>query len=232
MKRKNHYETLGVKRTEDEGGIKAAFRQLAKRHHPDLSGAEETRHFQDILEAYTVLSDPELRASYNETLRRRGDLVRKGAGDKRTASSPQSGGVRSPHSSIFSRRGRDPASWFEALFDLFAEESEERIPGSRSPHRARILAVDVELSREEAERGGTLPLWHPALARCRFCGSLGLTDRLDCPTCQGQGVADHNDAIAVRIPAGIADGSVLEVAVSDPGHSGVVLRIHIQLRGR
>lgn len=231
MKKKNHYETLGVRRTEDEGGIKAAFRQLAKRHHPDLSGPGETRHFQDILEAYNVLSDPELRASYNETLRRRDGPVRTGAGDKRTASSPQSGGVRPPHSSIFPRRGRDPASWFETLFDLFADESEERIMGSPSPRRARVLAVDIELSPDEAQRGGTLPLWHPALARCRFCGSLGLTERLVCSSCHGQGIADPNDAVFVRIPPRVADGAVLEVAVDGPVSSGVVLRVHIQVRG-
>jgi curved DNA-binding protein len=63
-----HYETLGVtdKATPEE--IKAAFRKLAKQHHPDLGG--DADKFQQINSAYEILSDPDKRAHYDYMLRR------------------------------------------------------------------------------------------------------------------------------------------------------------------
>ncbi|MEM5789688.1 MAG: DnaJ domain-containing protein, partial [Syntrophobacteraceae bacterium] len=48
MKKKDYYLILGVSRTESTEGIKAAFRKLAKEHHPDKRGPDGTRFFQDL----------------------------------------------------------------------------------------------------------------------------------------------------------------------------------------
>src|SRR5437016_14267728 len=63
---KDLYSTLGVPRTESLHGIREAFRKLAKRYHPDHAGQQRTLKFQEILNAYEVLSDPEKRKRYNE----------------------------------------------------------------------------------------------------------------------------------------------------------------------
>src|SRR5207247_5222414 len=68
---KDLYSTLGVTRTESLRGIREAFRKLAKRYHPDHAGQRGTPKFQEILNAYTVLSDPEKRKRYNDSLARR-----------------------------------------------------------------------------------------------------------------------------------------------------------------
>ncbi len=68
MATKDYYLILGVSRTESESGIREAFRELAKRYHPDRVGPQSTRFFQDILEAYQLLSDPERRKHYNQGL--------------------------------------------------------------------------------------------------------------------------------------------------------------------
>src|SRR2546425_11540095 len=65
---KDLYSTLGVSRTESLHGIREAFRKLAKRYHPDHAGQQGTLKFQEILNAYEVLSDPEKRKRYNERL--------------------------------------------------------------------------------------------------------------------------------------------------------------------
>lgn len=70
MKRKNYYQALGVPRNETPAGIRAAYVQLAKRLHPDLAGPESTSAFQEIVEAYEVLSDPVRRSAYNSELSR------------------------------------------------------------------------------------------------------------------------------------------------------------------
>ena len=61
----NYYEILGVSRDATQEEIKNAFRKLAKKYHPDSSGSPEDKEkFQEIQEAYAVLSDPDKRKTY------------------------------------------------------------------------------------------------------------------------------------------------------------------------
>ncbi len=59
----NYYETLGVAKTASPEEIKRAYRKLASQHHPDKGG--DTAKFQQIEEAYRILSDPQKRAEYD-----------------------------------------------------------------------------------------------------------------------------------------------------------------------
>ena len=64
---KDPYEVLGVKRDADEAAIRAAYRKLAKRHHPDLNPGnnEAAERFKDINAANDILSDPEKRGRFD-----------------------------------------------------------------------------------------------------------------------------------------------------------------------
>lgn len=68
----DYYERLGVSRNAEASEIKAAYRKLAKRHHPDANRGDPQaeQRFKDIVEAYETLSDVERRAAYDERLQR------------------------------------------------------------------------------------------------------------------------------------------------------------------
>jgi DnaJ-class molecular chaperone len=66
--RRDHYAVLGIPHTASARVIQDAFRKLAQRFHPDHAGQEGTRLFQEILQAYEVLSDPAQRHRYNQSL--------------------------------------------------------------------------------------------------------------------------------------------------------------------
>lgn len=68
---KSHYDVLGVSADTPNVVIKAAFRALAKEYHPDGGGdaGADVDRFIELQNAYTVLSDPELRRAYDEELR-------------------------------------------------------------------------------------------------------------------------------------------------------------------
>ena len=67
MAEKDYYEILGVKKTADDAELKKAYRDLAKKYHPDKNkgNKEAESRFKEISEAYAVLSDAEKRSQYD-----------------------------------------------------------------------------------------------------------------------------------------------------------------------
>ena len=67
MVEQDYYELLGVQRGADDAAIKAAYRRLAKEHHPDRQNGcnDKEAQFKAINEAYDVLKDPQKRAAYD-----------------------------------------------------------------------------------------------------------------------------------------------------------------------
>jgi DnaJ-class molecular chaperone len=64
-RRRDYYSVLGVSRDASDVEIKRAFRELARKHHPDVSPQDNGEAFREINEAYAVLSDAESRARYD-----------------------------------------------------------------------------------------------------------------------------------------------------------------------
>lgn len=86
QKEKNYYEILGVRQTCSDADIKAAYRQLARKYHPDLGG--DVTHFDEICEAYKTLSDRSRRLAFDARLR----VLSRGNADGSERRSAPSGG--------------------------------------------------------------------------------------------------------------------------------------------
>ena len=74
----NCYDLLGVSTSANNAELRKAFRQLSKQLHPDttsLPSEEATRQFQNVCEAYDLLSDPVLRANYDLLLKKENNLI-------------------------------------------------------------------------------------------------------------------------------------------------------------
>jgi curved DNA-binding protein len=82
MEYKDYYKTLGVEKKASEKDIKRAYRDLAKKHHPDRNPGDKKAEekFKEINEAYQVLSDPEKRARYDQLGSAYGDWQQRGGG--------------------------------------------------------------------------------------------------------------------------------------------------------
>ena len=74
----NCYELLGVSSSANNAELRKAFRQLSKQLHPDttsLPSKEATIQFQNVCEAYDLLSDPVLRANYDLSIEKENYLI-------------------------------------------------------------------------------------------------------------------------------------------------------------
>ncbi|MCK8600932.1 DnaJ domain-containing protein [Desulfoferrobacter suflitae] len=218
MKRKDYYSILGVSRSATTSGIRAAFRRLAKEHHPDLAGTEKTRYFQEITEAYCVLSRPATREDYNRSLREE---------ERQKSSQPPANRAPSERPAASGRRTpRDIGGDFTGMNDISDFFFREFFGVGTQHGRHRFLDLEVILTPEEAVKGGLLPI--PISESCPRCGGRGQVAIFACAQCSGRGTIETGQSARLRIPPNIRDGTVLEV----PAHplQSRLLRVVIRVR--
>lgn len=217
---KDYYVVLGVPRDESSGGIRSAFRDLARRHHPDLAGPHGAPAFREVVEAYRVLSDPEARRQHDSELSGRSVLGERLA--------PLTGArARGDVHELRSLRERAetirPSA--EALFErVFRNFTGLGIPKAERPNP---LFCDVCLSTAEALRGGLLPIRLPLRRPCSLCHGSGRTAFFPCGGCAAEGHVDREVVIPLRIPPGVESGRRVDVSLEHWGIRNLWLRVRI-----
>jgi len=180
---KDYYEILGVRRDVSEKEIRAAFRRLARKHHPDVNPDNKTAEakFKEINEAYEVLSDPKLRQQYD----RFGHL---GEGWRHAQEAPPGRGFRyQTMSDPDFDAGRNFGDIFDMFFGSRGGTATAQQPGVT---RGVDAEAEVEISLEEAFKGTAREISLTVLESCAACGGTGAgADGSQlCPECRGQGI--------------------------------------------
>jgi molecular chaperone DnaJ len=218
MQKKTYYMILGVSSTETDRGIRSAYRDLAKRLHPDVAGQQATRSFQEISEAYSILSDPQRRRDYNHELSEaeHGEIVT-------APRSPPEPVVRESVTILGNREGIRPS--FEAMYDRFLRNF-TGIGVPKSEH-LESLNFEVLLTPEEASRGCVVPVGVPVFSRCPQCGGSGHDWAFPCAYCRQQRMIENEEQLRIRIPPMAPSGSVFEIPLRGLGIHNFYLRLHV-----
>jgi len=191
VKFRDYYEVLGVPRTATADEIKRVYRQLARKHHPDLQRPADrpkaSERFKEINEAYEVLSDPDKRAKYDALgadWKSGMDFTPPpGAGARRGA--PSDAGWTTVDESSFEGMGDDMGGFSDFFSSIFGRGGARA--GRREGVRVTMPGPDIEAE---------LPVTVEELLR-------GRKRRLS---------LDGGRQLDVEIPKGARDGTVLRLA--------------------
>jgi len=165
------YEVLGVPRGSDDRTIKRAFREAARKWHPDVNDtAEAEEKYKEISQAYSTLSDPEKKARYDQF----GDVGLGGGGP-----GGYPGGVQVNLEDIFD-------SFFGGGMGGGARQQQRN-----GPMQGDDLRADLELDFKKACFGGQEKVRISHLEKCETCDATGIKPGAKvrtCGTCKGSGV--------------------------------------------
>ena len=246
--KRDYYEVLGVDKNADDDTLKKAYRQLAKKYHPDMNPGDKDAEakFKEASEAYAVLSDPEKRKQYDQFGHAAFDGSAGGQYGGFDFSSMDfsdifgdlfggvfGGGSRSSRNSTAPRKGADVSVGVRITF-MEAVTGVDR-------------EIEVTLKDECTECGGTGAKKGTSPETCTKCGGKGqvMTQQRTmfgmmqsvsacpdcrgtgkiikekCPCCYGTGYTSSKKKISVSIPAGIDDGQYVRIREKgEPGTNG------------
>jgi molecular chaperone DnaJ len=186
----DYYELLGVPRKASAKDIRAAYRKLARKYHPDLNPGDKSAEekFKQIQEAYEVLSDTKKRQMYDQF-----GFNTPGPGGVPPAGSGYGGG--SPEDVHFDFGGFDfgggAAGGGTSFRDLFSQFFRGAGAAQARPERDRgdDLEYAIDISFGEAMHGTVKKLSFTRLDTCQVCHGAGVApgDEKTCPTCGGSG---------------------------------------------
>jgi molecular chaperone DnaJ len=213
---KDFYKELGVSSDASEKDIKAAYRKLASKFHPDKNPAGADR-FKAVSEAYSILSDPDKKKEYDET---RSLFANGGFGRGRFSGGGGNfggfggDGAEFNLNDLFDAAGQTGGANIGDLFGgLFGRGAQQ--PRPSRPRRGNDLETETGLSFMEATKGVAMPLRLTSPAPCTNCHGSGArpgTSPKVCDECNGTGVTTRTRTINVRIPPGVEDGQRIRLA--------------------
>lgn len=233
------YEILGVSKGASDDEIKKAFRQQAKKYHPDLNpdNKEAEEKFKEVNEAYEILSDPEKKSRYDQ-FGYAGVDPSYGQGQGGFGGAGGFGGFGGGFGDIFDtffgggfgggsntnapRQGSD----IEITADITFEEAAFGVKKELSFKRIEVCSECNGSGAAKGTQPETCPECHGTgqikrmrqtmlgnmmtQSPCTRCGGKGKIVKTPCSACNGQGRAQKNKKIRLDIPEGIDNGQYLQ----------------------
>lgn len=232
----DHYAVLGVAPDADKNTIKAAYRSLCRRYHPDLNPGDARAHaaFERVRLAYRVLTDTGERERYDRDGRPTADQIEVvGKAGVSTFQQDREGSF----AELFRRlcehsrrtrplRGRDVHATANCRL-VDAERGRRTTVAVRRLRPCehcggrRLVATEHATACSTCSGSGKEIFGHGALSVavcCADCDGAGVRSGSACPVCHASGLTATVETVAVQIPAGVLDGQELRVAGG--GHSG------------
>ena len=235
MAQNDYYATLGVSKSASDDEIKSAYRSLAKKYHPDLNKTPEAAEkFKEINEAYSVLSDKQKRANYDQYGSADGPQGFGGGGFSGGFEGGDFGGFEDIFNifSNFGGRGGSAQvreegedintnltiSFTEAAFGVEKEITITRKERCKDCNGTGAKSSSDYVTCSECNGSGRVTYTQQTLfgmtrttGTCRNCGGKGKVVKDKCPNCRGTGLKNNTITLKVKIPAGIDNEQIIRL---------------------
>ena len=174
--KRDYYDILGIDKKASEADIKKAYRQLAKKYHPDLNpgDAEAEKNFKEVNEAYEVLSDSEKRTKY--------DTYGHSAFDPSSFASNQSGFAGFDFGDFFRE--------FNPFGDFGNFQNNSYAKRDPTVTDGDDIYIPLSITLQEAAFGCKKDVNYNRYQKCSTCNGTRTADKKNptiCPTCKGTG---------------------------------------------
>jgi len=212
---KSYYAIFGISSGARADEIKAAYRRLTKEFHPDnYSGRSDI--FQQIQEAYSVLSEHQARRQYDQNLiyaRTRTPFRHKFSAEP-APDLPEKQPTDLDDISL-ARSFQTFTPSFNEIFDwLWNNFSTFSYPKSGA---VQNLTIEVPLSHEQALAGGNVRVMVPVRAICRTCRGYGHVGPYECAHCAGEGALVGEIPVLVSFQPGLKENQAVMIPLDRYG---------------
>ncbi len=222
----NYYEILEVTPDSSSAEIKAAYRRLARKFHPDVN-PQGVKIFKDISKAYATLSDEKKRAQYdilNGFFKSSPEETAKTQNNEDTSQNPQPNVRKKKEKNIT-----------EIINDIFENSRKNSPKDEPKPIDGNDINTDVTISLKEAVHGATRTVNIVHTVRCPRCNGRKFINGAKCPVCSGSGEYSQHKRINVKIPKNVKNGAKLRIkGEGEQGEFGGKngdLYLHINVEG-
>ena len=224
MMRKDYYFSLGISRDQSAETIRQAFREQVKRYHPERVGNAQV--FDELVEAYRILSNSERRRDYDRSLSPAGISA---AGELPTIpKGGESAGLPQVSPALRAR-----SIFIASLFDAALARVSRKLTQASADDRKAPQGLDVQvvLSPADALKGGIVELTVPSCSPCHHCGGTGRDRLFPCASCDGEGLREEPETLRVRVPENVGDGTHIKVPLRGLGPHNFYLCVCIRVAG-
>lgn len=206
---KNYYSILGVTPDSSAADIKAAYRKLARKYHPDVNPSG-TAMFKDISEAYETLSDEKKRLRY-DTINGffKTNKEEKTSSQKAQQEYQKASDAESPKKAPKKEKLKNE-DFSKKVNDIFTEFAFKKAQKPQ-PKRGKDIYEEISITLKEAVNGTerTINVLHTH--QCPHCKGRKFINGAVCPVCGGSGEKSEHKKITVKIPSNIKNGVKLRI---------------------
>lgn len=220
MSKKDYYDVLGVKKNASEQEIKKAYRNLAKKYHPDKNpnDKEAEEKFKEVNDAYETLSDVDKKAHY----------------DRFGHQNPNMGGRRGGFNPFSSFRKQERVG--DDMNLLIKLSLEEIYTGVKKTYEYKRNGLCDSCNGKGGTNATSCPTCDGEgylmqifntpmgqitnMIQCNACNTTGLIYETPCNTCNATGLVEKKEVVEIDIPHGVMDNMTFVMGDKGQGVKG------------